>query len=330
MEDFFLGIDGGGTKTRCAIADERGKVIGEGLAGGCKVAANMPTRPAEKNVTSAVAGAIEKSRIQIQDITSACFGIPGFNSLDDVENARQLVKATLLTCPVRMEKDTKIAWAGALMCEPGVAVVSGNGFDVCGVSEEGEEIFGLGSPDALRQPGLLFGESGEELEHKLFYESLVAPQGAPLLQHVLDYFGFRTPDALLRSVCEGKFPLSKLRDSMLLLAVKAAKEGDASVLHILNAAGRTLGLAVVMIIKMFGIQKAKVSFIGGAFEICGNLLVNPFETTVANRFPEATIVFPKLKPVGGALLLAMHAIGNSPDNNTAQQITDSLAIRVKA
>lgn len=329
MGSYFLGIDGGGTKTRCAIADGSGRVIGEGLSGGCKVTADIPITTAQKNVTLAVAEAIKKSGIQLQNVTSACFGIPGFDSTDDVEKARQLVKATRLTCRVLMEKDTKIAWAGALMREPGVVVVAGNGFDVCGVNQEGEEIFGLGSSDRLRKPGLLFGVSGEELEYRLFYESLVAAQSTPLLKHVLDHFGFKTSDELLRRVCEGKFPFSSLRDNMLPLAVRAASEGDASILHILNDAGRTLGLAVVMIIKMLDLRKTKVSFIGGAFEICGTLLMKSFETTIASRFPESTIVSPKLKPVGGALLLAMHAMGKPPDNNRTRQIINSLSIKSK-
>ena len=329
MGNYFLGVDGGGTKTRCAIADESGRVIGEGLSGGCKVAADMPITTAKKNVTSAVAEAIEKSGIQLQNITSACFGIPGFDSTDDVEKAHQLVEATRLTCRVLMEKDTKIAWAGALMREPGVVVVAGNGFDVCGVSQEGEEIFGLGSSDRLRKPGLLFGVSGEELEYRLFYESLTAPQETPVSRYVLDHFGFQTLGELLRCVCEGRFSFSRLRDNMLPLAVKAANEGDASVLHILEDAGRTLGLAVVMIIRMFDIQKTKVSFIGGAFEICGSLLVRSFERTIVSRFPKATVVHPKLKPVGGALLLAMHAIGESVDSNRTQQIVNFLAIQSK-
>ena len=329
MENYFLGIDGGGTKTRCAIADGSGRVIGEGLSDGCKVAADMPITTAKENVTLAVEEAIKKSGIQLQDITSACFGIPGFDSAHHVEKARQLVKATRLTCQVLMEKDTKIAWAGALMREPGVVVIAGNGFDVYGASQDGEEIFGLGSSDGLRQPGLLFGVSGEELEHKLFYESLVAPQDTPLSQCVLDHFGFLTSGELLRCVCEGKFPFSSLRDNMLPIAVKAASEGDASVLHIFNDAGRTLGLAVVIIIKMLDIQQTKVSFIGGAFEICGSLLMDSFESTIVSRFPEATVVHPKLKPVGGALLLAMHAIGEPPDNNRIQQIANFLAIKSK-
>ena len=321
MRDFFVGIDGGGTKTRCAIADETGKVIGQGLAGGCKVNQHISLKIAQENVASAVAIAIEKSGIPKRDMISACFGIPGIEAPDGLENARQLVKSAGLNDHVLVVNDAKIAWAGALVCRPGVVVVSGNGFDVCGVSEHGEEIIGLSSP------GILYGVSCEDIEHQLLYESLVANEGSPLLVKMLNLFGLREQDELIRNVKTGKYPWKELSGKLLPFVVEAASEDDQSAIHLLEWAGRTLGLAVVMIMKSLRIHKTHVSFIGGAFEVCGGMLSRPFEATVLSRFPEATIVFPRLKPAGGALLLAMRTAGREIDELVIRHIADTLSIK---
>lgn len=321
MRDFFVGIDGGGTKTRCAISDETGKVIGQGLAGGCKVNKHISLKSAQENVASAVAIAMEKSGILNRDMTSVCFGIPGIEAPDGLENARQLVKSTGLNDHVLMVNDAKIAWAGALVCRPGVVVVSGNGFDVCGVSEHGEEIIGLSSP------GILYGASCEDIEHQLLYESLVANEGSPLLVKMLNLFGLREQDELIRNVRTGKYPWKELSGKLLPFGVEAAQDDDQSAIHILEWAGRTLGLAVVMVMKSLRIHKTPVSFIGGAFEVCGGMLSRPFEATVLSRFPEATIVFPRLKPAGGALLLAMRAVGRKIDETLTRHIAHTLSTK---
>ena len=303
MDQIFLGIDGGGTKTRCAIAHETGKIIGLGLAGGCKDDKYTTLKMAQQNVNSAVAAAINEAGIGLEDITTACFGIPGLNSRDNFKKARQLTKFTDLKGRVLIEPDTKIAWAGALVCRPGVVVVSGNGFDVYGVSKSGENMKGLGP----KGPIILFGESCEDLEHRILYECLVANEPSPMLVKVLELIGMRTQEAWIVKTQEQKFSWGKYRGALLPLAVEAAQEGDESALHIFQEAGRTLGLAAIMTIKYLQIRETEVSFIGGAFEICGHLLFRPFRDVVSSRSPGSTIVFPRLKPIAGALLLAMRA-----------------------
>ncbi len=201
MSGFFLGIDGGGTKTRCAIADETGKVIGFGQAGGCKTDTYTTHQRAQQNVRSAVALAIDEAGIALADITTACFGIPGIDSRADLKKACQLTEFTELKGQALIETDAKIAWAGALVCQPGVGVVSGNGFDVYGVSGDGEEMKALG-PEG---PFILYGESCEDLENRILYECLAANEASPMLANVLELIGFQTQAAWIAKAQEHKF-----------------------------------------------------------------------------------------------------------------------------
>src|SRR5215211_6977102 len=69
-ETYFLGIDGGGTKTHAVIVDPGGRVLGEGFSG-----ASNPLRigleEAVAHIGQAVREACSRARIELQQVTSA-------------------------------------------------------------------------------------------------------------------------------------------------------------------------------------------------------------------------------------------------------------------
>jgi N-acetylglucosamine kinase-like BadF-type ATPase len=71
---YFLGIDGGGTKTHAVITDASFQIIGEGFSG-----AGNPLRAgleeAVAHVEQAIADACAEARIEPADIDSACAAI---------------------------------------------------------------------------------------------------------------------------------------------------------------------------------------------------------------------------------------------------------------
>ena len=73
---YFLGFDGGGTKTDCVLLDANGAVIGEGRGG--------PANPlrsgydgAFPSLREAAAEALAAAKIRPADITSVCAGLAG-------------------------------------------------------------------------------------------------------------------------------------------------------------------------------------------------------------------------------------------------------------
>src|ERR1700692_264580 len=75
---YFLGIDGGGTKTQAVVIDSEGRVVGEGLSG----AANPLRAGLEEailHVSQAVSDACARAGIGLTEIQSACAAIAGVN-----------------------------------------------------------------------------------------------------------------------------------------------------------------------------------------------------------------------------------------------------------
>ncbi|HTF42329.1 MAG TPA: BadF/BadG/BcrA/BcrD ATPase family protein, partial [Terriglobales bacterium] len=71
----FLGIDGGGSKTRCLVGDEH-SLLGSGQAGGSNV-----VRVGEVQAQEALANAVQKAcaaaNIHPEDISRTCIGVAG-------------------------------------------------------------------------------------------------------------------------------------------------------------------------------------------------------------------------------------------------------------
>src|SRR6266567_7555730 len=77
-EKYFLGIDGGGTKTHAVITDSSYRVLGEGFSG----AANplrVGLEEAVRHIDQAVSDACAQAGIELDDIDSACAAIAGIN-----------------------------------------------------------------------------------------------------------------------------------------------------------------------------------------------------------------------------------------------------------
>src|ERR1700683_5028702 len=103
----FLGVDGGGSSTVALVADETGRVTGEGRAGPSNVS-DLPTFA--KNLREAV-DAAGTGNIEFE---SACFGFRGGIEGKSVA-AREIVKANRYS----VVHDASIALTGATAGAPG-------------------------------------------------------------------------------------------------------------------------------------------------------------------------------------------------------------------
>lgn len=171
----FLGIDGGGTGCRAAVADAGGHVLGRGQAG----PANIVTDPegARANILAAAAQALGTHGAP-GDL-HAVLGLAGANLPD---YSARLLKA-LPFASARVESDVVIALKGALREGDGVVATIGTG-SVFAVQQAGRI-------RAIGGWGLVLGDeaSGAWLGRTLLSAALHAEDGlrpmTPLLRAVL-------------------------------------------------------------------------------------------------------------------------------------------------
>ena len=131
----YLGIDGGGTKTSFAVADDT-HILARVTEGG-----SSPTRIDEVTVQRTLRAGIESvcamARVRPGDIDCACVGSAGVA----IEAGRQLIERTigeLIKGKFAIVGDMLIAHEAAFFGSSGVMVVSGTGSIAFGVNDDGE------------------------------------------------------------------------------------------------------------------------------------------------------------------------------------------------
>ncbi|MDR0254050.1 MAG: N-acetylglucosamine kinase, partial [Brucellaceae bacterium] len=191
MADYILGIDGGGTGCRAAIADTTGKVLGTGQAGPANIMTDMDTSVV--NLLAATDAALLAAELPVKSYSriTAVLGLAGAN----VSGVAEQLQQALPFARSRVISDGIIALQGAIGDADGVVVILGTGSVY--ISRRNHNITMKG--------GWGFKVSdlggGARLGQKLLEESLLAYDGiyqrTPLSNALLAHFGDE-PHAIVR------------------------------------------------------------------------------------------------------------------------------------
>ena len=179
---FFLGIDGGGTGCRAAVADASGRVLGEGRSGPANIASDLAG--ARDNIlaatTQALAQAVGAGAVAAElPALAAGLGLAGANAAGKAEALRR----ALPFARIKVETDAIAAVKGALGDRDGIVAALGTG-----------SVFAVQVGGQVRQIGgwgLVLGDegSGAWLGRALLRQALLAADGfragTPLLDAVL-------------------------------------------------------------------------------------------------------------------------------------------------
>ena len=167
MTEFAIGIDGGGTSCRAAVADRSGKRLGNGRAG----AANIMSDPenALANIIASAGAALEDAGLPASALAgaTAVLGVAGAN----VGSYGAHIAASLPFAVGRVVTDQTIALHGALGDADGIVGTIGTG-----------SVYGRRRDGAVREIGgwgFIVGDqaSGARLGRDLLEASLLAHDG---------------------------------------------------------------------------------------------------------------------------------------------------------
>src|SRR2546425_2707608 len=301
-ERYFLGIDGGGTKTHAVITDSECRVLGEGF-GGAANPLRVGLEDAVSHITQAVADACAQAGIELSNISSACAAIAGINHPIHYHTMKDALDEAMEIAGLELVTDARAALEGALDGKPGIVVIAGTGSIAIGVNAEGRQARAGGFGPTLSDEG-----SG-------YY---IAQQA---LKAVVSSFDGRSPEtSLTERVCK-RLGLANASDlpgviynsdsepveiaSLAELVHEAAQEGDEVARQILTAAGCELGRLAASVIEKLGLQSSafRVACVGSVFR-SGEFVLEPLREAVACIAPRAEIGPPLCTPAIGAVKLA--------------------------
>lgn len=244
--DLFLGIDGGGTGCRAAVADGSGRILGEGRAGPANIASDVSG--ARDSILAAARQALTAATGSDAGLpeVAAGLGLAGANAAGAASALRQALPFARL----RIETDAIAAVKGALGDRDGIVAAIGTG-----------SVFAAQVGGRIRQIGgwgLVLGDdgSGARLGRSLLAAALAAHDGframTPLLRAILDGYGGN----------EGVIALSLAARpaDFAVLAPRILASDDPAALGLIAAAVEDVARSIGV---LRGATPLPVSFIGG-------------------------------------------------------------------
>jgi N-acetylglucosamine kinase-like BadF-type ATPase len=302
---FFIGVDGGASKTAAIVVDGQGKRLGSGLAGGSNHL-RVGIEEATRNVERAVNMALVEAGIAIKEVEYAYCGIAGS---DHPVHREKVIDALRIFFPrgnFIVDTDARIALTGAIGFGAGIVVISGTGSVAFGRNTAGDEARAGGWGPTLGDEGSGFW---------------IAREGLSAIVRAHDGRGFKT--AMTGLLCQ-EYAMCQPDDLPAFvyaatthvddiarygkLVIEAAAASDEVARDILGRGGSELAECVLAIARKLHMTDTDfpVAYVGGAFH-AGDLLLNPMRLRLQRDAPGATLQPPLFPPVEGAAMMAMKA-----------------------
>jgi glucosamine kinase len=271
--DYYLGIDGGGSKTTCAVGDEA-SLLAKVTSGPSNITRVGETR-AREALQKVIRDACAAVAIDPRQVRRACVGVAGAGREEYAGAVRQIV-AEIISGEIEVVGDMQIAMAAAFGEEPGVIVIAGTGSIAYGrdaegrtaraggwgfaISDEGSAHWiGCAAVSALlrvidqsngQSNGLSYRQSNDQNNNQSAdqrEDARSTAEASPLLSEMMAAWRLCSVDQLVRAAnADGRF--ARLFPAILT----AADAGDALAQRVLAQAGRELAqLAAIVVRRLF-------------------------------------------------------------------------------
>jgi glucosamine kinase len=297
----FLGLDGGGSQTSCAIGDET-LLLGSGIGAGSNVL-RVGEAQARESISSAIRQACAAARVTPQQIKRTCIGVAGGARPEITEVIRRIL-CELVSGEIEVVGDMVIAMEAASGGGPGVIVIAGTGSIAYGRNAVGQTARAGGWGFAISDEGSghWIGRAAIAAALRVFDEG---QNGALLLEGLMKAWGVSTREQMILTSNSSPPP----DFAGLFPAVLAASDaGDPSAHDILARAGVELAaLAKIVIARLFpDAASAPVAMSGGVFRNSA-MIRQVFYNRLRLECPKAAVNTDVVDPLKGALEWARRA-----------------------
>lgn len=305
----YLGVDGGGTKTRFLLVDADARPLAQAELGTTWYP-QVGLDGAAAVLEAGVAQVLTAAGIATEQLAMAFFGLPGHG-----ENAAVAAQLDALPAAIlghhryRCDNDMICGWAGSLACRDGINLIAGTG--AMGYGQR------LGHGARSGGWGDLLGDEGSAY--------WIALRGLNAYTRMSDG---RLPPGPLHAIVKRALQLTRDLDlcariygedtrsrteiaRFSVLVSEAAQAGDAQAQQIYRDAGRELAQLAIALRAALGFadgEPVPVSYSGGAFH-AGEWLLAPLREALAQADAGFELRPPLHAPDMGAALYAIRLAG---------------------
>lgn len=320
---YVLGIDGGGTKTTGVIANEKGEKIAEATVG-----ATNPNSVAKEQVKEEFKTLFQILEEQYQNsmvnVNHVFAGLSGAEHPKTRQEMQMLIESLLPgNKKVTIDNDAITALYSGTLGEPGVVQIAGTGSITYGMNDEGrrKRIGGWGYLFSDHGSGYSVGRDALEYIF-LAYDGY--PLETSLTKKITQHFNVHQVPDLVRKIYHSKHFRKEIA-SLSKLVMEAADEGDGIARQIIQQNANHLGKSIAQLIEQLfharnDHETIPVILVGGLFNQF-NLLRSSMKKELSTASVE--FIFPKISPVGGAVIAALKEEGFTIDDAFVKTFTSS-------
>jgi N-acetylglucosamine kinase-like BadF-type ATPase len=297
---YVLGIDAGGTKTVCYLADADGRIVGVGRGNGANLQAH-----GELEVEKVLHGIIEEALADRLIVPAAtCVGIAGVDREDDARIVRGIMRRLGFRSHTLVVNDALIALVAGVGDEPGVVIIAGTGSIAYGVNQDGHAARAGGWGFVLGDEGSGFWIGREALMAVVREADGRGPRTG-LTPLVLEHFTLEQVSGLVREVYDRGLHRQAVA-ALGPVVERARAEGDVVAGEVLRHASEELTRAAASVIERLQMRGSTFQTVlsGGMFRLMP-WLVEDVTRRLAEVAPRASVQLLSVEPALGALRLAL-------------------------
>lgn len=301
--DVFLGIDGGGTRTRAALLDADRRLLGEGEGGPSNID-DVGEAGARANIAAAVAAARARAGLPDTAFAAAFLGMAGVTSDDDRAVIRRIAHTLKLapTACIDVDHDCRIALAGGLSGRPGIVLITGTGSSCYGRTAAGAHWMTGGRGHLIADEGSGYWYGLNAIRAAVRHHDGRGPSTV-LHDRVLTALGIDTIEAVMHRL----YVVGVTRPEIAALAplvIAAAEAGDGVAQRLFLEGARELAECVEAVAQRLGFASgpSELALTGGLSQ--AQVAREPLVAAVTARLPGCRVTLAERSPVVGAALLA--------------------------
>jgi len=295
-----LGIDAGGTKTVCLLADEQGNIVAEARGRGANLQA-----AGELEVEKVLHHVMEEAIGSRASVPAAiCLGIAGVDRPDDYAIVGAIMRRIGYKARIVIVNDALVALEAGAPDQPGVVVISGTGSISYGRNAKGEAARAGGWGYVLGDEGSGYWIGRAALRAVLRQADRRGPVTV-LSEMLLEHFTVSAPQELIHEVYMTNLKPTAI--GALATCVQAAfSQGDSVAIGILRGAANeleTFALSVARRLELIG-QPFVFILAGGIFRAVP-WLEQELERRLPVAAPGSWVRLLDREPAIGAVALAL-------------------------
>lgn len=304
-----LGLDGGGTSTRAVLATALGDILGSGRAGPSNYD-DVGIAKAGENIGLAVKQAWTQAGIAPRPAAAVFLGMAGVVSASDRSVIHEIAAGLHLADSVEVDHDLRIAWAGGLALNPGIALIAGTGSSCYGRTADGSSCRVGGWGHLLDDGGSSYFLGLEAI--RAVVRSVDGRLGSTaLLEPILTTLEVQDAQEIMGRIYHP--PMSRAEIAGLApLVLKVAQKGDEIAQGIVREGQKELAQLVSGVAQQlnFPAGTAQLTVTGGLAQ-SGDFFKESLYSAINAQVQGVTIREPLLSPVLGAVLLALQLSSES-------------------